>query len=171
MSVIAWDGISLAADKRACVGTMIRTTTKIFRVNRCLVGYAGDAAFGEQVLAWFRAGENVDDFPNHQRDKDDWAGLLVIRPDGRIQKYERTPYPLTFEDTLFAIGCGRDFALAAMYCGKSASEAVELTCSLDNGCGNGVDVLKLVEDKHDGSNLHQKIRSAQIKAGEDAVIG
>lgn len=143
MTCIAWDGKTLAADKRACIGTMIRTTTKIFKVNGCLTGYSGDASFGEQVLAWFKAGEKVEDFPHHQRDKDDWAGLLVIRPDGTIQKYERTPYPLTFEDKLFAFGCGRDFALAAMYCGKTALEAVELTCLLDNGCGNGIDTLTL----------------------------
>lgn len=143
MTAIAWDGKTLAADKRAITGSLIRTVTKIFRINGCLVGYAGDASFGEQVLAWFKAGEKAEDFPHQQRDKDDWAGLLVIRPDGKIQKYERTPYPITFEDEVFAFGCGRDFAIAAMYCGKTAKEAVEIACILDNGCGNGVTVLTL----------------------------
>jgi hypothetical protein len=143
MSVIAWDGKTLAADKRATNGTMIRTTTKIFEACGCLVGYCGDASFGEQVLAWFRAGEDATTWPASQRDKDDYAVLLVIRPDGRVQTYERTPYPITFNDVLFACGCGRDFALAAMYCGKTAEEAVELTCLLDSGCGNGIDTLTL----------------------------
>lgn len=143
MTVIAWDGKTLAADKRACIGSMIRTTTKIFRVGDCLVGYSGEACFGEQMVAWFKAGAKVDDFPAAQRDKDDWCGLLVIHPDGKIAKYERTPYPLCFEDGQFAFGSGRDYALAAMYCGKTAAEAVEVTCALDNGCGNGVDTLEL----------------------------
>lgn len=141
MTVIAWDGKTLAADKRACIGSMIRTTTKIFKVRDCLVGYSGDATFGEQVLAWFMDGENPKEFPAQNRDKDDWAGLLVIRADGAIHKYERTPHPIKFEDEKFAFGSGRDFALAAMYCGKTAKEAVELTIELDNGCGNGVDTL------------------------------
>lgn len=141
MSVIAWDGKTLAADKRACVNTMIRTTTKIFRVNDCLVGYTDDVAFGEQILAWFKAGENPDTFPETQRNKDDWSPFVVIRSDGKIQQYARTPYPINFEDKYMAFGSGREFAVAAMYCGKSAQEAVEVACALDSGCGNGVDAL------------------------------
>ena len=141
MTIICWDGEKLAADKRALYGSMIRTTTKIFRVHDSLVGYSGDASFGEQMLAWIRSGENPADFPVYQREKDDWAELLVIRHGGLIHKYDRTPYPVAFEDKFIAIGSGREYAMAAMYCGRSAYEAVLLTCTLDSSCGNGVDVL------------------------------
>jgi hypothetical protein len=141
--VIAWDGKTLAADKRACNGTLYRTVTKIFRIGGNLVAYAGDPAFGEEMLAWIARGERPEDFPTGQRDKEDWTGILVIRPDGTIQKYERTPYPITFEDRHHAIGCGRDFALAAMYLGKTASEAVAVAIALDSACGNGIDTLDL----------------------------
>lgn len=141
MSVIAWDGKELAADKRASIGTMIRTTTKIFEAAGAIVGYAGDADGGEELLAWFSSGRSPEKFPPSQRDKDSWAGLLVIWPSGEIWKYERTPYPLKFPPQHFAIGSGRDFALAAMHCGKTAAEAVEVACALDSGCGNGVDIL------------------------------
>lgn len=147
MTVVAWDGKTLAADKRACNGTLYRTVTKIFRVGQCLVGYAGDPAFGEAMRAWIAAGEKLKDFPDCQRDKDDWTGTLVIRPNGTIQKYERTPYPITFEDQHHAIGCGRDFALAAMYLGKTAREAVEVAIALDSGCGNGVDTLEFTKER------------------------
>lgn len=143
MSVIAWDGKTLAADKRACYGTAILTTTKIFKVNDCLVGYTGNATFGEQMLAWFRAGLRPEDFPASQRDKDDWAAFLVIWPSGAIGRFERTPYPLTYEGQFFAAGSGGDFALAAMHLGKTAREAVELACLLDSGCGNGTTELTL----------------------------
>jgi ATP-dependent protease HslVU (ClpYQ) peptidase subunit len=141
MSVIAWDGTMLAADRRAVMGTLIRTTTKIFRVGDALAAYAGDADAGEEVLAWFVAGHDAAKFPTAQRDKDNWAGLLVVWPDGWLWKYERTPHPLKFPPQQFAIGSGRDFALAAMHCGKTAPEAVEVACIFDSGCGNGVDVL------------------------------
>jgi ATP-dependent protease HslVU (ClpYQ) peptidase subunit len=144
MTVIAWDGYTLAADKRETNGSLIRTTTKIFRIHSCLVGYAGEATFGEQMIAWFQAGEKAEDFPKEQRDKDDWVPLLVIRENGKIHKYERTLYPLKYQDKQFAIGSGRDFALAAMACGKTASEAVEVASMFDSNCGDGVDTLRLL---------------------------
>ena len=146
MSVIAWDGKQLAADRRASLGTLVRTITKIFRVGDVLAAYTGDADGGEEVLAWFKNGHDVSNFPPSQRDKESWAGLLIIWPDGNMWKYERTPYPLKFPPQHFAIGNGRDFALAAMYCGRTAPEAVEVACIFDSSCGNGVDVLMHKED-------------------------
>lgn len=143
MTVIAWDGQTLAADKRASVGNVVRTCTKIFRHNGELFGYAGMAAFGEQLLTWYKNGADPKDYPPSQRDKDDYAELLVIKADGIIQKFERTPYPISYQDKTFAIGSGRDFALAAMALGCNATAAVELTCTLDTGCGSGVDTLTL----------------------------
>lgn len=145
MTIIVWDGFCLAADKRAVLGTLIRTTTKIFKVRNHLLGYAGDADAGEEMLAWFKDGADPGLFPTNQREDDRWSGLLVIGPDKRIFTYERTPHPLKFHDEQFAIGCGRDFALAAMYLGQSAPEAVKVACAFDYACGNGVDVLY-----HDG---------------------
>lgn len=143
MSVIAFDGKTLAADKRACLGTLIRTTTKIFRIGDALCAYAGDAAGGEEMLAWYAAGAIPSDFPPKQRG-DDWSGLLVVRKSG-IVKYERSPFPVKFEDKFFAIGCGRDFALAAMHLGHDAKTAVEVAIALDSGCGNGIDTISLEE--------------------------
>jgi hypothetical protein len=141
MSVIAWDGKRLAADKRASIGTLIRTTTKVFHLGDALAAYSGDADAGEEVLAWFKDGHDPAKFPDAQRNRDIWAGLLIVWADGTIWKYERTPYPLKFPPQQFAIGSGRDFALAAMHCGKTAPEAVEVASVFCSGCGNGVDVL------------------------------
>jgi hypothetical protein len=52
-----------------------------------------------------------------------------------------------FEGPFAACGSGRDMALMAMHLGKSAFEAVRLTCELSVDCGNGIDVLELVETK------------------------
>ena len=147
MTVIAWDGTTLAADRRACMGSLVATTTKIFRVRGCLVGYSGDACFGEEVLAWFRAGEDPATFPACQRDKDDYAVLLVIRPNGKVQRYERTPHPVSFDSRCHATGSGRDFAMAAMHLGLSAAEAVEVASKLACDCGDGFDTLRLDAEK------------------------
>ncbi len=141
MSVIAWDGKRLAADKRCTLGTLIRTTSKLFHLGDALVAYAGDTDAGEEVLAWFKNGHDPAKFPDSQRNADRFAELLIVWADGTIWKYQRTPYPLKFPPQQFAIGSGRDFALAAMHCGKTAPEAVEVACVFDSGCGNGTDVL------------------------------
>lgn len=143
MTCIAWDGKTLAADKRADRGYgLIATTTKIHRVGQDLVGHAGSASYSRAMLAWFRAGAKPEDFPAHQRDDDKTVGFMVVSPPGAINAYDMTPYPVTYEDTMFALGTGREFALTAMHLGKSARDAVEIACRLCMNCGNGIDTLE-----------------------------
>lgn len=142
MSVIAWDGETLAADRRFLFsGTLIRTGPKISRVNNCLVGYTGSIDAGECLLHWFRSGKEPEKFPEIQKDEQN-AQLLVITPSKSIMIFERTPHPTILDNQHFAIGRGQDFAMAAMYLGKTAEEAVAVACALDSTCGNGIDVLR-----------------------------
>ena len=141
MTVIAWDGSTLAADKRAVNGTLPRTTTKIFRTEGRLVGTSGDQSVALQMLDWYRNGREAKDFP--KRAEDDSASLLVIEPNRSVWMYTTGPVAAEFHDRQFAIGSGRDFAIAAMHLGKSAREAVEIACMFDNYCGNGIDALEL----------------------------
>jgi len=142
MTIIAWDGITLAADKRAVINGLSRTLTKIFRLkNGDLFGACGDMTYCLQMLEWVQNGMKPEDFPKEQRDKDDWQVCVVII-EGVLHLFERTPYAIVFEDTFYACGSGRDYAIAAMHLGKTAKEAVEVACIFDTGCGNGVDELR-----------------------------
>jgi len=141
MTVIAWDGKTLAADKRAVASGLISTTTKIRRIGDLLVGIAGNLSAGMEMLEWIENGREREKYPAVQQNDDRSCGCLVI-DGGRILKYESGPIPLVFEQPFFAMGSGRDFAVAAMHCGKSAREAVEIASLYENGCGNGVDVLE-----------------------------
>jgi 20S proteasome alpha/beta subunit len=143
VTVIVWDGKTLAADKRASYGGMICTVTKIFRVGDRLVGGAGDAAFVLAMVAWVRFGRRGEDFPAAQGSKDDWQPLLVIEPDGKILIYERTAYPIYYEQDCMVVGSGREYARAALHLGKTAAEAVQVAIDLDHNCGNGIDTLEL----------------------------
>ncbi len=118
------------------------TVTKIERFDGCLIGVSGNASVAFRLREWFKTGESPDKWPA-DANKDDDASLIVIRPSGIVQQFNTGPYPMTLEQTFCAWGAGRDFAVAAMHCGKSAQEAVELACCLSVHCGNGVDVLKL----------------------------
>lgn len=142
MTVIAWDGTMLAADKRAVYQGLIRTVTKIRRIGDLLVGASGDAAPSVEAMDWVARGRKPDDFPERLGHGEEYSYVdMIVIDAGRILKYESTPFPIEIEDAVIAIGSGRDFALAAMHLGKTACEAVEVACLFEVGCGNGVDVL------------------------------
>lgn len=140
MTVIAWDGRTLAGDRYNCSGGLVRTVRKINVVRDHLCGYAGTAWLGESRVQWFENGANPAYFPQSS-DKDDWATLLCIAPDRSILLYEGGPHPIRYYDRLFAIGSGRDFALAAMHLGCDAEKAVKVASVFDAHCGGGVDTL------------------------------
>lgn len=141
MTCIAWDGRSLAADRLFCFGSMRNEGTKIHRIGDLLVGGSGETDFIGAMLEWVRGGRDPAAFPESQRSKDDYQPLLVIEADGTPALYERTPFPVRYEQRHVAIGSGREYARAAMHLGCSAEEAVKVAIALDPGCGYGVDVL------------------------------
>lgn len=144
MTVIAWDGKMLAADKRTNFGGLHATTTKIHRLkDGRLVGCAGNTAQIAEIVHWLSTGADADKLPSVQRDPKECVSALVIEPCGRVLQYENTAHPIVIENRCWAIGSGRDFAMAAMHLGKTAHQAVTLACELDSSCGNGIDMLTL----------------------------
>jgi 20S proteasome alpha/beta subunit len=145
MTILAWDGKILAADKRIVSNGLARTTTKIFRLSDgCLFGGSGDISFIMQMKVWVENGCSVTDFPIAQRDQEDWQVCIIIDADG-LRLYERTPHSIRFDDATYACGSGRDYAVAAMHLGKTAKEAAEIACLFDIHCGNGIDTLELLQ--------------------------
>jgi len=142
VTVIAWDGTTLAADKRA-VGHHVDTITKIARVGEVLVGISGRGDKIREFQHWIADGGQAAAYPKRDNDANYWTAL-VIRPDGTIERYEESPVPIIVEGGSHAIGSGALAAAAAMLCGKSATEAVSIACQLEEGCGNGTDSLVLV---------------------------
>ena len=143
MTCIAWDGKTIASDKRATSDGFCSTTTKLFRTKPGqIISFCGGGAQGLEMRAWIAAGAKANTFPASQRDDDNWAVVVVLDKRG-LWYYERTPYPLKVEDAFYAFGSGRDYAMAAMHLGKTAREAVEIACLFDSGCGNGVTEMSL----------------------------
>lgn len=149
MTVIAWDGKNLVADKQATDSCGLKgTVTKIERfdfhyedetVEEVLVGVCGDFCTSAALLQWFKDGANPKEFP--PLDPDRRASLVAISKEQGIRLYTAGPYPMLFEDKTGAWGSGRDFALAAMHLGHDALKAVEVACLFNVDCGNGTDVL------------------------------
>jgi ATP-dependent protease HslVU (ClpYQ) peptidase subunit len=142
MTVIAWDGRTLAADKRSTIAGYPATATKIHRVPGGLVGFTGSAIHAAELLHWFRNGRDPADFP--KRDEETGCGALFITDDRRILLFtHHSGFPELIESPFFARGAGGDYALAAMHLGHDARTAVEVACALDTSCGNGIDTLEL----------------------------
>lgn len=145
MTVIAWDGRTLAADKQATAGNMKRTATKILRVTDGLVALSGDAAHAHAhaVLGWFQGVRDPRDFPREQCP--DKAGHVTYFTRDGVFLYDGTGhgYREKIDCSFIAFGCGRDYAMAAMYLGCDARRAVEVACEFDAFCGMGIDVLEL----------------------------
>jgi hypothetical protein len=147
MTVIAWDGKTLAADKRAVEGGGIaRTVSKISRFGECLIGMTGHWDTAVEMRTWFMEGADPAKFPDKARE--DKATLIVIR-EGSIMTYCSGPHPMPIETERIAFGSGRDYAEAAMYLGESAINAVSVTCHFQSDCGNGIDFLDLKGDRDD----------------------
>lgn len=139
MTVIVWDGRTLASDRRATdTGGIARSVTKIMQANGCLVGLTGGWDVGAELRAWWIAGAAPDKFPAKARD--DIATLIVIGPEG-IDVFAAGPFPMRIQADQCAFGSGRDFAEAAMHLGCTAARAVEVACKFQVDCGGGVDKI------------------------------
>ncbi len=143
MTVIAWDGKTLAADKQVTYGVTKQVVTKIFRHGEMLLAICGNASAGMELIEWFKSGAVPRDYPEGNRKEDSGASLIVISVDRIVRKYECGPFPSVLEGPFCAFGSGDESALVAMACGLDARAAVEVTCRFNTGCGMGIDTLEL----------------------------
>lgn len=147
MTVIAWDGTTLAADREASDSWIkCNAATKIARLRDTLVGCAGPAAAAAEMKAWFAAGAEPSAFHESLR-KLETLTMLTIGPDRVVRVYQNTPYPMVYvagqdSSVRHAIGAGKEAAMAVMLAGNDARRAVEIASLVCCGCGNGVDTLE-----------------------------
>lgn len=142
MTVLAWDGRTLAADRRAVVAGMAYSVTKIHRLPDGLLAFSGGGAHAAELLNWFFGARDPATYP--RCDDDGGAGTIRIDMNGRIFMYSSAnPFAELIESPFYARGSGRDYAMAAMHLGCDARRAVEVACAFDINCGNGIDTMGL----------------------------
>ena len=143
MTVIAWDGKTLAADRLHDDSGLARACTKIHKHGDIMVAGAGAARSIQAMRDWIVGGMDKAKFPSEHLVEE--AGyhspVWVIYRSGTVVKFENSPYPTVIEDLVFTEGSGRDYALGAMAMGADAKTAVEVACRYDIRCGRGIDVL------------------------------
>ena len=161
MTVIAWDGKILAADKMFSFGGNTKYAgCKIGRDKvqsgdveiEYLWGLCGEESLTRIFMDWFKNSNNPKDFPDRLYEKEySWGVVIIskykdidIETDHVISYFSSGPFADIIESQYFATGSGRDFALAAMHCGKNAIDAVTLASDLSVSCGMGYDALRLI---------------------------
>lgn len=146
MTVIVWDGKTVAADRRGCINDAAMTMTKVWLItDGAVVATTGDAGFGMALVQWWTEGADPAKWPAFQS-TDDWAKLIVFQPNYPPMCYERQPVPFPVEDQFMAWGSGREFALGALAMGATARQAVEVACRFNVYCGNVVDEFSVEFD-------------------------
>lgn len=150
MTTIAWDGKTLAADRRATYGNLKASVTKIFRLEasgptRCwsfedvmLFAWSGSFQDGLAIREYMEGNQHCG-VPKPELKEDSGSGLIITY-DRRLFRLENRLVRIPIREEFTAVGSGRDFAIAAMACGKGAAEAVELAARFDAWTGDGVDV-------------------------------
>lgn len=152
MTTIAWDGRTLAGDRRSVFGVtpMLEPIPKIYRITYqgldSIAGYAGSLVYCQRVLAWIKAGCDQDKRPEKEKDDDEFS-VVVINNNG-ITYFNDRFYPESLGFRPWAIGSGRDYAIGAMAAGASAKKAVGIAASYDVFTGGEIDVLTLQKRAH-----------------------
>lgn len=142
MSIIVWNGSTIAADRQGTCADMKVTLRKIRVLKSGVVlAWTGAQEQGIALVGWYEAGADRDKWPAFQKGEN-WTQLIVADANG-ADLYEREPEPQMVHDEFMAWGSGRDFAMGALAMGADAKTAVEIASRFNVNCGLGCDVITL----------------------------
>lgn len=142
MTVLVWDGTTLAADRQATIGELRRSICKIAKHKGALLAWCGLQSVGLVLAEWWINGADPEKYPaKHQENDDTSTSFYVIHPDKTVDCYERTHLPIRVLDKQWAAGSGRDFAYGALAMGADAVQAVNAAAVYCTSVGMGVDTM------------------------------
>lgn len=145
MSIVVWDGKTLAADKQTTNGNLRRTIAT--KIHRCasnpdiLFAGVGEYQALHALRDWVEKGAIPADFPRDYADRSGNTAMWIINRNGSIARIEDGPFFVTQPVKSFADGSGRDFAYGALEMGADAVMAARIACHYDIYCGGEVDSL------------------------------
>lgn len=149
MTVIAFDGETIAADGQSTNGsTIVELTKKKLRIvdgphGRVCIGGAGDSAALEAFIEWYQ--DETKAFPHAGTGTDFTA--LVVKADGTALIYReciKTPIKASIP---VAIGDGMDIAIGALLAlvPANAVAAVEIACARNIYCGGDIQRVSVLD--------------------------
>ena len=114
MTVIAYDGKSVAADRMSVSNGLAREAKKLFKLeDGTVIAVTGDHPLSLELMSWYANGRQEGKCPCN-RDKDNYGSIVVFDANGKVWYYENCAQPFEILDKFTAWGCGRDYAVAAL---------------------------------------------------------
>lgn len=168
MTTIAFDGTTLAADSLCHAGGMrLGAVTKLWRMpdGRLFAG-CGDTAIVELVRQWLENGQDPARRPTILHEQG-FNGLLITPAQPRqnrtpplIHQLDEHLAPMDIASPFYALGSGREYAVAAMAAGASAAAAVDIAIRFDVYSGPPVQsiVLCVAHARHTARREHAPTR-------------
>ena len=140
MTIIVWDGSTLATDRAATDGVAKWRTEKAWYwgegEDRLILSGAGPLHSILAMREWFKDGQEPSMFPVIQTTHP--CHFVVVSPYTGLYRFEITPSPIDHGRGQCAFGEGREFAYGALAMGATAQQAVEIANSHSPHCGLGV---------------------------------
>jgi ATP-dependent protease HslVU (ClpYQ) peptidase subunit len=140
MTTIASDLRKICTDSSVNDGDQVWHEAKAERVGNGIYGMAGNAVDASKFMTWIRRGKRG----GKPKVEEDFCAL-ELTPDG-LFLYDEKLHPMRITQP-YAIGSGAKAARAAMVCGKTVEEAVEIACDIDSGSRTPIQVYALTEEK------------------------
>lgn len=149
--------ITMAGDRQTTNAYMqVRTTPKVRRLGDALTGLAGPCRMHQFLRGRPGVGDG-EDVHEFAEDLCEWckdhglvdpgsrtAGVVwLIGVAGRLYIIDNGFGVTEVSDPYASIGSGQDVAVGALFCGVSASKAVEAASMHDPHTGGGIDVLEV----------------------------
>lgn len=127
-----WQSEAGGASKHRCVKLYRKTvpTPDGKGVEDVIIATAGATYSGMVFVDWFGSNTEPPETLTQGVGLDEDFDCLIITPRG-VFVANRMCRPIKLEDEFISVGSGRKAAIAAMMCGKSAVEAVEIACRVD----------------------------------------
>lgn len=143
MTVIAWDGRYLAADRRGCRGDRRSIPLQKIRVltpGSDVFGFCGTSALGQPWERWLMADPETRGLAPAKDECTVNVIRIIVAGDVFAYEYDSLGGMIVIPDgEAFALGSGLEYAFGAMAHGATAIEAVATASRYDLGCGDGCD--------------------------------
>jgi hypothetical protein len=139
MTTIASDGKKIVTDSSVSDEDQVWRDEKAERVGSSIFAAGGDASDCTKFMTWVKRGKRG------KPKVGDSFSALELNPQG-LFLYDQNLHPMRLLDP-HAIGTGAKAARAAMICGKTVEEAVQIACRLDSASREPIQVYELEEEK------------------------
>ncbi len=134
--------VTMSGDRQSSWGAWGKSSmTKVWRYGDQLIGLAGEAGKGMQVVNWYKNGGGRSEFPTEAMKGGDLVLLIWNGTD--IVTIDEQGFATVVEDLMVAVGSGAMAALGAMRTGAGAKQAVEVASEIDQFTGMGSDTVRV----------------------------